>query len=68
MVVLPAPFGPSRAKIVPSATSRSMPSSTTLSPYDLRSPPTMIADRDAGVAMSLLRFRTERDTDYRDTS
>src|SRR3546814_7047557 len=31
VVVLPAPLGPSRAKIVPSATSRSMPSSTTRS-------------------------------------
>ncbi|OEJ45727.1 hypothetical protein AR457_17840 [Streptomyces agglomeratus] len=37
-VVLPAPFGPSREKTVPSGTARSTPSSTTLSPYDLRSP------------------------------
>ena len=42
-VVFPAPLGPSRAKIVPSATSRSMPSSTTLSPKDLRSPVAAIA-------------------------
>ena len=32
IVVLPAPFGPSSAKTVPSATSRSTPSSTTWSP------------------------------------
>src|SRR4051812_5348591 len=38
VVVLPAPFGPSREKIVPSGTARSTPSSTTLSPYDLCSP------------------------------
>ena len=37
-VVLPAPFGPSRAKMVPSATFRSMPSRTSLSPYDLCRP------------------------------
>src|ERR1700733_3459142 len=37
-VVFPAPLGPSSAKIVPSATARSMPSSTTLSPKDFRSP------------------------------
>ena len=45
VVVLPAPFGPSSAKIVPSATSRSMPSSTTWSPKDLRRPVAVIADR-----------------------
>ena len=43
VVVLPAPLGPSSAKTVPSATSRSMPSSTTLSPNDLRSPVAAIA-------------------------
>jgi hypothetical protein len=32
VVVLPAQFGPSREKTVPSGTARSMPSSTTLSP------------------------------------
>jgi hypothetical protein len=32
VVVLPAPFGPSREKIVPSGRARSTPSSTTLSP------------------------------------
>ena len=42
-VVLPAPLGPSRAKTVASGTSRSMPSSTTLSPKDLRSPEAQIA-------------------------
>jgi hypothetical protein len=45
VVVLPAPLGPSSAKIVPSATSRSMPSSTALSPNDLRSPVARIAGR-----------------------
>ena len=35
-MVLPAPFGPSRAKIVPCGTVRSMPSSTVFSPKDLR--------------------------------
>ena len=43
-VVLPAPFGPSRAKIVPAATSRSMPSRTTLSLYAFRSPEAAIAE------------------------
>ena len=50
MVVLPAPLGPSSAKTVPSATSRSMPSSTTCSPNDLRARPP-IADRDGMMAM-----------------
>jgi len=44
VVVLPAPFGPSMENTDPSATSKSMPSSTTLSPYALRSPVTAIAD------------------------
>ena len=35
VVVLPAPFGPSRAKTVPAATLRSIPSSATVSPNDL---------------------------------
>src|SRR5690606_17238706 len=43
IVVLPAPFGPSRAKTVPSATDRSMPSRTTFTPYALRNPRTAIA-------------------------
>ncbi len=38
MVVLPAPLGPSKAQIVPAATCRSMPSSTTWSPNALRKP------------------------------
>src|ERR1700754_3529118 len=45
-VVLPAPLGPSNAKIVPSATSRSTPSSTACSPNDFRSPVTTIAGCD----------------------
>jgi hypothetical protein len=51
VVVLPAPLGPSRAKIVPSGTSRSMPSSTTCLPKDLRSPVAAIAARDPMVAI-----------------
>src|SRR5215831_14966313 len=43
MVVFPAPLGPSSAKMVPSATVRSMSSSTTLSPNDFRSPVTETA-------------------------
>src|SRR5262245_53616084 len=43
VVVLPAPFGPSRPKIVPAGTCRSMPSRTTWSPNDLRSPAALIA-------------------------
>ncbi|MDF2739452.1 MAG: hypothetical protein K0S88_818, partial [Actinomycetia bacterium] len=46
MVVLPAPFGPSSEKTVPSGTSRSMPSSTSWSPNDLRSPVAAIAGED----------------------
>src|SRR3954454_14231399 len=38
IVVLPAPLGPRRAKTDPSGTDRSMPSRTTWSPKDLRSP------------------------------
>jgi hypothetical protein len=44
MVVLPAPLGPSSANVVPSATSRSMPSSTTWSPYDSRRAVATMAD------------------------
>src|SRR5690606_14875766 len=43
IVVLPAPLGPSRAKIVPFRTSRSMPSSTTWSRQALRNPETATA-------------------------
>src|SRR5215831_17258351 len=44
VVVLPAPFGPTREKTVPAPTSRSMPSSTVLSPNAFRSPETAIAE------------------------
>src|SRR6516225_5641431 len=44
VVVLPAPFGPSMEKTDPAATSKSMPSSTILSPYAFRSPETAIAE------------------------
>src|SRR4051794_12398832 len=40
VVVLPAPFGPSRPKISPAATWKSMPSTATMSPYRLISPRT----------------------------
>ena len=50
--VLPAPLGPSRAKIVPPGTSRSMPSSTTWSPNDLRSRVALIAGWDGLVVMA----------------
>lgn len=43
VVVLPAPLGPSRANTVPAGMARSMPSSTVLSPYDLRRPVTETA-------------------------
>ena len=43
IVVLPAPFGPRSAKIVPSVTSRSTPSSTAVSPNDFRTPVTTTA-------------------------
>jgi hypothetical protein len=52
IVVLPAPLGPSRAKIDPSATSRSTPSRTTFAPNDLRRPVARIADRMAGMAVT----------------
>src|SRR5207342_1815748 len=51
MVVFPAPLGPSSEKIVPSATVRSMPSSTTLSPNDFRSPVAEIAVRVAVIVV-----------------
>jgi len=51
VVVLPAPLGPSRAKMVPSGTIRSMPSSTTLSPKDFCSPVTAIAGLAADVVV-----------------
>ena len=51
VVVLPAPLGPSRAKMVPSWTTRSMPSSTTLSPKDFCSPVTAIAGLAADVVV-----------------
>ncbi len=43
VVVLPAPFGPSRAKTEPAGMRRSMPSRTVLSPYALRRPVVVIA-------------------------
>ena len=43
IVVLPAPFGPRRAKMLPWATVRSTPSSTRWSPKDLCTPTAVIA-------------------------
>src|SRR5207342_3459208 len=57
MVVFPAPLGPSSEKIVPSATVRSMPSSTTLSPNDFRSPETETAVRVAIIVVIPLPFK-----------
>ena len=62
MVVFPAPLGPSSAKIVPSATVRSMPSSTTLSPNDLRSPVTEIAVWVAVIVVIFSSFQERRIT------
>ena len=52
-MVVPAPLGPSRAKTVPSATSRSMPSSTTWPPKDLRRPVAGRGVEDVGHHWSL---------------
>src|SRR5215471_7867841 len=57
VVVLPAPLGPSRANIVPSRTTRSMPSSTTLSPKDFCNPVTAIAGRAVDVVVIGVSFR-----------
>jgi len=43
-VVLPAPFDPSKAKMLPHATSKSTPRSTSSFLYDFSSPCTWIAD------------------------
>jgi hypothetical protein len=53
MVVLPAPFGPSRAKTMPCWTVRSIASSTRCSPKDLLRPVTamvVVAGAACGVA------------------
>ena len=51
IVVFPAPFGPSRAKMVPSSTVTPMPSSTTLSPKDFRKPVVLTAELKSGCVM-----------------
>ena len=43
VVVFPAPFGPKKATISPRWTSRSMPRTASIAPYDMRSPRTLIA-------------------------
>ena len=60
IVVLPAPFGPSSANTLPSATSRSTPSSTTCSPKDLRSPVAVMAERVMAAAPRCRRPRCAR--------
>ena len=65
VVVLPAPLGPSSAKIEPSATFRSMPSSATFSPNDLRRPVAFSAGRTIVVVMPppfVAAFAKERRT------
>src|SRR4051812_16507089 len=59
IVVFPAPLGPSREKIVPSATARSTSSSTTCSPKDFRSAQVLTAGAPAesivtGLSLSAL--------------
>lgn len=52
-VVLPAPLGPSRANTDPAGMRRSMPSSTVLSPYDLRRPAAETAAADRGLDVDM---------------
>src|SRR6266480_7856458 len=54
IVAFPAPFGPSRAKIVPWSTSRSTSSSTVCSPKDLRILRAVIAALDWVIVASSL--------------
>src|SRR5215475_9963150 len=56
IVVLPAPLGPSRAKMVPSATVRSTPSSATWSSKDLRTARALIAGADVLIVTGFLAF------------
>src|SRR5215469_17561089 len=56
IVVLPAPLGPSREKMVPSATVRSTPSSTMWSPKDLRTALALIAGLAGLIVTGFLAF------------
>ena len=51
VVVLPAPLEPSRAKMLPRATSKSTPRSTSSFPYDFSRPCTRIAGPAVGCAV-----------------
>src|SRR5262245_4318697 len=54
VVVLPAPFGPSRPKTVAGGTSKSTPSSATTSPKRFSRPATAIAESDMLVSLALM--------------
>src|SRR5262245_25593733 len=56
IVVLPAPLGPSREKMVPSATVRSTPSSTMCSPKDLRTAWALIVGLAGLIVTGFLAF------------
>ena len=56
VVVLPAPLGPSMAKMVPAGTSKSIPSSTTVPPNALPSP---VTDSAAGAGDCMLGSMTD---------
>src|SRR5499427_1085588 len=56
IVVLPAPLGPSRAKIAPSVTVRSTPSRATWSPKDLRTARALIASAEVLIVTGFLAF------------
>src|SRR5215472_3611963 len=56
IVVFPAPFGPSSAKMEPSATVRSTPSSTRCSPKDLQTAWALIAGLAGLIVTGLLAF------------
>src|ERR1700732_2175685 len=60
IVVFPAPLGPSREKMVPSATVRSTPPSTMCSPKDLRTARALIAGAAGlivtGFSLSAMRW------------
>jgi len=55
MVVFPAPFGPSRQKTSPRATSKLTPRTASVSPYVLRSSLTTTAGSRVAISLSLMR-------------
>src|SRR6266568_1433101 len=60
IVVFPAPLGPSRARMVPSATVRSTASSTMCSPKDLRTAWALIAGLAGLIVTGFLAFSDVR--------